>query len=250
MARRRLLAGATAVTGGMLLGVAGWAPGTAVAAARPLVHDRSTWRARRPKRRAVVLDRAPDRIVIHHSATPNSSDYSLKHAYRLSRAIQDYHMDRNGWDDIGQQLTVSRGGHILEGRNGSLKAISRGRHIVGAQTASHNTHTIGIENEGLYTSARVPVRLFDALVELCAWLCTVYDLDPRRAIVGHRDLNATACPGDAFYRRLPELRRHVARAMGLRTRMDSPPLPPHVTPHPGATAPFDHGPALGPGESG
>ncbi|MEW2357868.1 peptidoglycan recognition family protein [Spirillospora sp. NPDC029432] len=174
------------------------------------VYGRDEWGARRPARTARVISRPPDRIVVHHTATANTKDRSLAQAFRLSREIQRFHMRERGWDDTGQQLTISRGGYVMEGRNRSLEAIRAGRHAVGAQTLHHNRHTIGIENEGTYSRAPVPSRLWDSLIDTCAWLCTAYDLDPFRAIVGHRDLFATDCPGDIMYARLTELRTRVA----------------------------------------
>jgi hypothetical protein len=56
----------------------------------------------------------------------------------------------------------------------------------------------------------VPDRLWCSLRDVCVWLCRTYDLDPFKAIVGHRDFNRTDCPGDVLYARLPELRRVVA----------------------------------------
>ncbi|MQY05344.1 peptidoglycan recognition protein family protein [Actinomadura macrotermitis] len=181
---------------------------------RPLVHARSSWHARPPRRPATVLRRAPDRIVVHHTATPNSTDYSLEHAYALSRAIQRFHMDGRGWDDSGQQLTISRGGHIMEGRNTSLASIAAGRHTLGAHALQHNEHAVGIENEGTYMEQRVPGTLWRSLVDVCAWLCDEYRLDPFRAIVGHRDYGETDCPGDVLYGRLPFLRESVAARLG------------------------------------
>lgn len=227
-------------------------------AAGPKVHTRARWRAKAPKRKAELLNRAPDRIVVHHTATPNATDYSVAHAYLLSRTIQRFHMQTRRWDDIGEQLTISRGGHVMEGRNRSLTAIRAGKHVVGAQALNHNRHTIGIENEGTYMRASVPGRLWSSLVETCSWLCRVYDLDPYRAILGHRDLGATDCPGDVLYRRLPELRRTVAS----RLRIPKPPVvvPPDIplpdpptpdAPLPGTEAPegdlgswFTDGPGL------
>ncbi|NUR97097.1 MAG: N-acetylmuramoyl-L-alanine amidase, partial [Kribbellaceae bacterium] len=127
--------------------------------------------------------------------------------------IQDLHMDTNGWIDIGNQLTISRGGFLMEGRSQSLPAINNGQNVLGAQTANNNSHTIGIEHEGIYVSEDVPVALFDMSVLTCAWLCTKYGLDPHVAIVGHRDYNTTQCPGDVFYARLPELRDRVAAVL-------------------------------------
>ncbi|MFD0855565.1 peptidoglycan recognition family protein [Actinomadura adrarensis] len=179
------------------------------------VHTRDDWKAVPPRRRATLLKKPPDRIVVHHTATANSEDSSLEHAYELSREIQRFHMRKRGWDDTGQQLTISRGGHVMEGRNRSLEAIRAGGHAIGAQARYHNDHTLGIENEGNYGKASVPGKLWEALVETCCWLCAEYRLDPFDAIVGHRDLVTTDCPGDVLYARLPELRAEVAKSLAL-----------------------------------
>ena len=196
--------------------------GRADADAMPRIYTRAEWGAVPPRHRPRVLDRPPDHIIVHHTASPNTDDLSRAHAFALSREIQRYHMEHNGWDDIGEQLTISRGGFVMEGRAGSLPAIESGRLVVGAQSLHHNFHTIGIENEGTYTTDDVPARLWDALVDVCAWLCRCYRLDPGSAIVGHRDYNQTECPGDVLYRRLPGLRREVAKALGG-DDSDSPP---------------------------
>lgn len=180
----------------------------------PRIYPRAEWGAVPPRHRPRVLDHPPDHIVVHHTASPNTDDVSRAHAFALSREIQRYHMGHNGWDDIGEQLTISRGGFVMEGRAGSLPAIESGRLVVGAQSLHNNDHTIGIENEGTYSTDDVPARLWDALVDVCAWLCRCYGLDPGAAIVGHRDYNQTECPGDALYGRLPALRREVTKALG------------------------------------
>ncbi|MFI0369472.1 peptidoglycan recognition family protein [Actinomadura sp. 1N219] len=179
----------------------------------PRVYTRAQWNARAPRRPAKVVGRRPDHIIVHHTATANSKNGSRAHAFALSRLIQDIHMDRNRWDDAGQQLTISRGGFVMEGRNRSLKTIRDGDLAIGAQVLHHNEHTIGIENEGTYMTKAVPRRLWGSLVEVCVWLCRAYDLEPSKAIVGHRDYNKTACPGDVLYARLPALRRAVAKRL-------------------------------------
>ncbi|MFI0406786.1 peptidoglycan recognition family protein [Actinomadura sp. 3N508] len=224
--------------GGLLLGP----PPTAVARVMPRRYTRAEWAARPPATAATVLNRAPDHIVVHHTASANATDLSLEHALALSRAIQNFHMDTNGWADAGQQLTISRGGHLMEGRNRSLAAINAGDLVVGAQTRGHNEHTIGIENEGTYMTEEPTTALWDALVATCAWLCDVHDLDPYAAIVGHRDYNTTACPGDALYALLPRLRDEVAGELGLRRRVRTSP-PPKPSGLPGPRFTFDHGPA-------
>ncbi|WP_204041488.1 peptidoglycan recognition protein family protein [Acrocarpospora phusangensis] len=218
----------------------------------PRIYLRNEWEARPPTSRAVVLDRVPDKLIVHHTATPNRGETSLEAAFRLSRAIQRYHMRHNGWDDIGEQFTISRGGHVMEGRNHTMRAIRRWRHVVGAQTAEHNRHTLGIETEGTYMDDLPPQRAMDALTRLLTWLCWHYELEPSVAIIGHRDLNATSCPGDRLYQHLPALREEVARRLdrgygahysrGYRLAV------PHWGPLPGPAHWHDHGPALGPHE--
>jgi hypothetical protein len=189
----------------------------------PKIYTRREWGAASPKRAPRVLDRPPDHIIVHHTASPNAGDTSRAHAFALSRQIQRFHMGTRHWDDIGEQLTISRGGHVMEGRAGTLQAIERNQLVVGAQSLHHNRHTLGIENEGTYIRDEPPARLWRSLVEICAWLCRVHGLDPATAIVGHRDYNDTDCPGDALYRRLPALRTEVARII----RADpGPPGPP------------------------
>jgi len=216
LSRRRLLGGIIAAGGVLTAGA--WelaTPGRADAAVTPpRVYTRDEWSARPPSQPVTVLDRMPDHVVVHHTASGNTSDYSRLQAGRISHWIQDLHMDSNGWIDAGQQLTISRGGYLMEGRDRSLWAINHGKHVPGAQCAGHNDHTIGIENEGLYTSEDTTTMLFDKLVHTCAWLCHVYRLDPHQAIVGHRDYVATTqCPGDVLYARLPELRDRAAQAL-------------------------------------
>ncbi|HIV56893.1 MAG TPA: peptidoglycan recognition protein family protein [Candidatus Stackebrandtia faecavium] len=214
ISRRGLLQSTAAVAAGGLLASAVdlSAPAAAHASGEPvLLYDRQAWGARPPTSPIEIID-APDTIVVHHAVWPNTNDFSEKHAFQVSREIQDLHMDDNGWIDAGQQLTISRGGHVMEGRDRSFEAIRDGKLAYGTQVGNHNGHTIGIENEGTYTEAGtvVPTSQFGSLVQTCAWLCTQYNLDPFAAIKGHRDFNDTICPGQALYDRLPELRQRTA----------------------------------------
>ena len=253
--RRHVLGGSAALAGAVLLGGAAELalPDEAAAAVhRPYIYTRKQWGARKPKVPATVLNHGPDHIVVHHTASPNSHSYTTHHAAALSRSIQAYHMDHNGWDDIGEQFTISRGGYAMEGRNRTLSAVAAHHHVVGAQTANENSHTLGIENEGTYITATPTAKLWNKLIDMCAWLCDHYGLNPYSAIVGHRDYNSTECPGDKLYSMLPTLRRSAAKRMRaagtkvhlnehvtpLRTHLDRPlPRPTHI---------YDDGPALGP----
>ncbi|MBT2542687.1 N-acetylmuramoyl-L-alanine amidase [Streptomyces sp. ISL-44] len=152
----------------------------------------------------------PKRIIVHHTATVNTPDVSRSRAFALARAIQVHHMDTFGWIDTGQHFTVSRGAYVLEGREGSLASLydEGGPMVVGTHCSGQNALAIGIETEGTYIHREPPVKQYEALVDLCARICRQYWLSASE-IYGHRDFNATQCPGDALYALLPQLRRDV-----------------------------------------
>jgi N-acetylmuramoyl-L-alanine amidase len=201
-----MLAGAGAA--GLLL------PGAASAATEPRIYSCAEWGARPPADELVTLAHKADRILVHHIASANSTDYSLAHAFQVARDDQHDHMDNEGWSDTGQHFTISRGGYRLEGRHGSLDSLRLGTQMIqGAHCPGENDNAIGIENEGLYTSVLPPQAQWDSLVALCAHICRQYGIPPEE-IKGHRDYFNTECPGEMFYAKLPQLRGEVAAALG------------------------------------
>ncbi|MGE3254198.1 peptidoglycan recognition protein family protein [Pseudonocardia sp.] len=210
MSRRAFLMGAT---GGAAL-LLGGGNARAAPAALPEIVDCAGWGARPASAPIATLDRRPTRIIVHHTADPNGRDVSRDAAVRLARAIQNHHMDRQGWIDSGQQFTITRGGIVLEGRHRSLEALQSGKfHVVGAHCTGQNDVAVGIENEGIYTSAIPPRPQLDRLREMLAALCTRYGIAPAE-IRGHREYRDTACPGDQLYGLLPQLRTDVGTLVG------------------------------------
>ncbi|MCK2243845.1 MULTISPECIES: N-acetylmuramoyl-L-alanine amidase [unclassified Crossiella] len=220
--RRAFLRGGLTVTAAGALGLADPLLAGAAESAAPPIHGTGAWGARAPSGGISVLNSRPVKIIVHHTATGNVTDYSLARAFALSRSIQNYHMDSNRWIDTGQHFTNSRGGHITEGRHRSLAALNGGtQHVVSAHTSGQNNVALGIENEGLYTSVGPTTAQWNSLVQLCKYMCAQYRI-PASQIFGHRDFNNTACPGNVLYGRLPELRRSVAAAMGSREKIVDP----------------------------
>jgi hypothetical protein len=211
--RRGLLLGGAAIGAGALgAGVLLSNPASA-SVNQPDIASCDEWAARPPSSPVTVLDNKPNKIIVHHTAMANSTDYSQAHAFANSRAIQDLHMDTNGWIDTGQQFTNSRGGWLTEGRHGSLGALLHGQTMVeGAQCVGQNDQSIGIENEGTYLDQQPPDALWNSLITLCAFVCQQYAI-PATEIYGHKDFNDTQCPG-LIHDRLPELRSSVATLLG------------------------------------
>ncbi|WP_100449138.1 peptidoglycan recognition protein family protein [Glycomyces xiaoerkulensis] len=210
--RRRLLLGAGAA--GLLgaTGAAGLGTAAAHAAVEPHVDSTAAWGARPPRGTNPVVWGSPDKLIVHHTVSANTGDFSRARAHTHARWVQDLHMDDNGWRDSGYNFTVSRGGWITEGCTGSLDALWSGtRFIRGIHTAGQNAQSIGIANEGAYHDGAVPTAAqWEVLVTLCAYVCEKYGI-PSSRIYGHKDFGSTLCPG-IFHDRLPRLRSEVEDA--------------------------------------
>jgi len=176
------------------------------------------WGAKPPTSTSAVT--TPQYIVIHHTAhkdNPNppndDSKGTLEGAEQLAKVIQGVHMGL-GWVDSGHNFLNSTGGFVLEGRQGSLEAIIKGRSLQSAHAAQdagklpNGNASPGIENEGNFMTFQMGKKQWDSLVSLCAAICQTCNLKPEN-IRGHRDFSLTACPGDWLYSQLPKLRQEV-----------------------------------------
>ncbi|MBW0106293.1 N-acetylmuramoyl-L-alanine amidase [Pseudonocardia sp. KRD291] len=225
LTRRGVLAAGLAMGASSALAGPAWAgetarpaggPPSTEGAPAPFIVSCPGWGARRPSSPVKIWDRRPIRILVHHTATGNGTDYSRPAADRLARAVQNYHMNNNGWLDSGQHFTISRGGVVLEGRSLSLGMLNEGRRQVeGAHCTGQNVIAVGIENEGIYTGVDPTPALWNSLRATCAYICSRYGIAPTE-LYGHRDYKNTACPGDRLYRMLPRLRAEVGATLGRR----------------------------------
>ena len=136
-------------------------------------------------------------IVIHHTGMPGADKDST------AEAIHEFHQKTNGWAGIGYHYLIRKNGMIEQGRKPEA---------IGAHAYHYNKPSIGVSLAGNFDIGRPTESQMDSLKELVLWLCLKYRLDPLKkgVIVGHRDLNDTACPGDALYSRLDEIRYAAA----------------------------------------
>lgn len=126
------------------------------------------------------------RITIHHT-TGSSGDGSAASSAKLVRGHQNYHMDTNKWKDLGYHFIVDKKGRVYAGL-----PLTK----VGAHASGYNTNNVGIAYLG-DASKTMPAAAKNAIKELYAYLVT--RVGKNLSLYGHRDLNSTACPGNACY---------------------------------------------------
>ncbi len=166
--------------------------------------------------------------VVHHTA--GASPATPAQSAAMVRAIAVYHVQANGWNDIGYNFVVDRFGQIFEGRYGGID-----RAVIGAHAQGFNTGSVGVALLGTYSGAAPSAAAQAALVRLLAWRLDLAHVDPLskvtyrsggnaeygagvsvplRVVSGHRDTGYTSCPGDRAYALLPQIAARVA-ATGL-----------------------------------
>jgi N-acetylmuramoyl-L-alanine amidase len=191
----------------------------------PAVVTRAQWGAG-----ACTPRRAPQygevrAVHVHHTVSLN--DYSPAEAPAMVLAICRYHRNSNGWDDIGYNVLVDKYGVLYEGRAGGLDQA-----VIGAQAQGFNAMTAGIASVGDNSVVGASPQQLDAIAGYIRWKLPVhgqpvsgpvavtssggsltrYPAGARvtlQRVIGHRDTGRTACPGNALYAQLPELRSKV-----------------------------------------
>lgn len=87
---------------------------------------RAEWGARPPKR--VTLLRPADLrgIAIHYSGSDADEQADHANCAARVRAIQRFHMDGRGWDDIAYSFLGCKHGYIFEGRTWGVRSAANG----------------------------------------------------------------------------------------------------------------------------
>ena len=131
-----------------------------------------------------------EKIVIHHTGNPADDDLSAEDIHRS-------HLSQ-GWAGIGYHFVVRKDG-----------SVERGRPLgcIGSHAYEYNERSIGIHVCGNFGIAEPTQEQLNVLPMLIADLCDVYGLiADKDIVVGHRDLMATACPGEKLYQKLQDIR--------------------------------------------
>jgi len=164
---------------------------------------------------------------VHHTVT--ASDYAPEESAAIVLGIARYHRDSNRWNDLGYNFLVDKHGQVFEGRAGGIDAP-----VVGAQAQGYNSVSTGVACLGTFTEVAQSEVGMDALARLLGWKLTLHGVPVQGVVTvtsaggasnrygsgtpvtferisGHRDGNATSCPGDVLYGQLADLRLRAAR---------------------------------------
>ena len=200
------------------------APGQPAVASvtQPRIVTRSEWGARASGSPSYASEARA--AVLHH--TVNGNTYSQQQAPAVVRSIQSYHLDGNGWKDIGYNFLIDRFGTIYEGRAGGIT-----RPVIGAHAGGSNAGSIGVAFMGQHHAALsspayapLPAAAEGSAIDLLSWLFQEHRIDATTGttlqggtafptwsnrILGHGSVSPTSCPGSGVNTRLPVIREGV-----------------------------------------
>jgi hypothetical protein len=199
----------------------------AAAAGQPAMIPRSQWAGNQCNPKGKPEYGSVQMAFVHHTAGAN--DYSPQESAGIVLAVCRFHRDDRGWNDIGYNFLVDKYGQIFEGRAGGID-----QPVVGAQAQGYNAESTGISSLGTFNSVGQTEDGLRALSRLIAWRLSLAGVpvtgkvtltsqgggDNRYPagtpvtfdrISGHRDADATDCPGDALYSQISDIRARAAR---------------------------------------
>ena len=197
--------------------------------AQPAIISRAAWGADESLRSWNGADCAVPKIdstvkaaVIHHTAGSNS--YTAAQSASIVRGIYAYHVQGNGWCDIGYNFLVDKYGQIFEGRFGGIRLP-----VHGAHATSWNTDTVGVSFMMNSSTMDATPASIAAAESVLAWKLGNNYRTPNgwTALVGasipvmfgHRDVMQTDCPGTNLYARMQQLRDESTARIGTRTAL-------------------------------
>lgn len=190
---------------------------------QPPIISRAAWGADESIRRGDPGYGTVRAGAVHH--TVNSNSYSCSSSAAMIRGIYSFHVNGNGWNDIGYNFVVDNCGQIFEGRYGGTSLP-----VIGAHAYNYNYVTTGVALLGDFSSAGVPGAMYNGLVSILDWKLDVHHVNPLwqstltsydqseqrtvRNVSGHRDFGGSACPGNGAYGTLNSVAGNVYNAGG------------------------------------
>ena len=136
-----------------------------------------------------------NRIILHCTATPSWREVSVDE-------IRRWHVEGNGWSDIGYHYVI-----LLDG------TIARGRplDVAGAHVKGHNKDSVGVVYVGGTDVTGQPQDTLNSnqLFGLYKVVTSLRNLFGPLTLHGHNEFSDKACPSFIVSEKLPYLVDHV-----------------------------------------
>ncbi len=160
----------------------------------PDIRPRSSWNARSPNGNRA--HHTPNRITVHHTVTANEAQDGATQV----RNIQNFHMNSNGWSDIGYHFIISWDGTIYAGNPEDR---------IGAHAGGENTGNLGIAVLGSFHQGVSPSDAqIDSLTQMLRHLGDKHGIALDRSnVMGHGEWpsQSTQCPGENLRSQLDQV---------------------------------------------
>lgn len=121
-------------------------------------------------------------VVLHHTWSPTAAQYRGQATWE---AIRRYHVETNGWSDIGYHFGVAPDESIWK-----LRPVT----LSGAHVLNRNQHTIGVAMIGNFDEEDPAKNGLTTAVKVVRLLVERFKLKPEN-IRFHREFQNKTCPG-------------------------------------------------------
>jgi N-acetylmuramoyl-L-alanine amidase len=157
--------------------------------ARPTIVTRAEWKST-PMPIDESRRQTPKRITLHHAGVLWKVDDD---PVAKIKNLQTWGQKEKGWPDVPYHFLIAPDGRIFEGRDWNYEPESNTKYALNG--------ILNIQLWGDFEQQRVSPAQLRATVELVAWACGEFDVDPA-TVWGHKDAapGQTTCPGRDFHR--------------------------------------------------
>jgi hypothetical protein len=126
--------------------------------------------------------RAVDSVIVHHFYRPTAIEWQ---GLETLEAVRRFHVETNGWSDIGY--------HVIIGPDGSIW-LARPIEEIGAHCKGRNDTSVGVAFAANFDSEDPATSGLAVGHQAVAALCTRFNIPPERVFF-HRDFSPKSCPG-------------------------------------------------------
>ena len=152
----------------------------------PLI-TRKEWGARPPRTTTPLPAAQAEGVALHYTASHAPANHS--DCDNSVRAIQDFHMDTNGWADIAYSHILCRHGYAFQ-----CRGIGKRTAANGSNYANSNYFAVCVLGTDNVNRVDITRELRHALTYVFAWYEKYIPGGAR--FRPHSDFFATSCPGD------------------------------------------------------